>query len=151
MKEKEELLDQHHTKLEKRHQMLLLDLIDEMKRTKEKYAVKRAKSNFQERMEIDRTIYYEVLLLGDEKGFMIKMNNILNRFPDKLKEAYPAVTYKEIIWCCLFLLRIPTNDMCIILEYKQTSLYKFKQRLMKKLGFNTAKEFEEMLYELMNT
>ncbi|MCD8176068.1 MAG: hypothetical protein LUE98_01010 [Tannerellaceae bacterium] len=129
----------------------MLNLADELKHTKEKYALERAKSSFEQRQKIDRIVFDEVLHLQDEKAFITKMNHILNALPDKLKEKFPEITYKEIVFCCLLMLKLSSNEIAFILEYKQTSLYKFKQRLIKKLGFATSKEFEQMLYNKMNT
>ncbi len=142
LKGKEVLLETH---LEKRYESLLLDLHANIKHAKEKYAVKRAKLSFLQREQLDREIYDEVLHYTDEKVFFARMNNILNHLPDTLKLKFPDMTYKEILFCCLTIIEIPTQDICLILEYKQTSLYKFKQRLIKKLGYKSSKEFESIL------
>ncbi|MCD8041628.1 MAG: tetratricopeptide repeat protein [Tannerellaceae bacterium] len=150
LEQKEEVIDSQQEELSKRYELLLLNLADELKRTKDKYAVQRAKGNFEQRQQIDRIVYDEVLHLQDEKAFITKMNHILNALPDKLKEKFPEITYKEIVFCCLLMLKLSSNEIAFILEYKQTSLYKFKQRLIKKLGFATSKEFEQLLHDKVN-
>jgi len=133
--------------LEKKHELLLSELYDELEHTRAKYAEVRKKGNFEQREQIEKTIYNEVLHVDDEKAFTDKMNRVLNRLPEKLKSDYTDITYKEILWCCLFILQFSTSDISLIMDYKQSSQYKFKQRLSKKLNLNTAKDLEEMLHQ----
>lgn len=142
--------DSYRSELEKKHELLLLDLADELEQTRAKYADIKRKSNFEQREQLEKKIFFEVLRLDDEKAFTDKMNKVLNRLPDKLKIDYPNMTFKDIIWCCLFMLQFSTADISLIMDYKQSSQYKFKQRLSKKLNFNNSKELEEMLHEKMN-
>ena len=139
----------YKTELEKKNELMLLDLTDEMERTRTKYSAAWKKSDFQQREEINKKIYNEVLHFEDEDAFIKKMNKVLNNLPQKLKNDYPGISYKDILWCCLFILQIPTPDMCLILNYTPNSLYKFKQRLVKKLGFGNTNELEQMLHEKM--
>jgi len=136
--------------LEKKNELMLLNLTDELERTRIKYSAAWKKADFQQREEITKKIYDEVLQFEDEEAFLKKMNKVLNNLPQKLKEDHPDINYKEILWCCLFILQIPTPDMCLILNYMPNSLYKFKQRLVKKLNFNNANDLEQMLYDKMN-
>lgn len=140
----------YRSELEKKQELLLLELADELEQTKAKYAETRKKANFEQREQIDKRIYNEVLHIDDEKTFTDKMNKILNHLPEKLRKCYPEITYKEILWCCLFMLDFSTADISLIMDYKQSSQYKFKQRLSKKLNLNNVKELEDMLHEKVN-
>lgn len=133
--------------LEKKQEQSWIEFHKELERTKEKYASHKKNVKFDQREEIDRIVYNEVLHLNDETTFINKMNNVLNHLPDKLKKDYPAISYKEIVWCCLFILDIPTTDISMLLNYTQSSQYKFKQRLTKKLGFSNSKELEKMIHK----
>ncbi|NDV69842.1 tetratricopeptide repeat protein [Dysgonomonas sp. 25] len=139
--------DTYKVELEKKHETLLQELHYDFEKTREKYAEKRKKADFIQRQEIERTIYEEVLYIDDEQKFFSKMNAVLNHLPDKLKAEYPAITSKDIICCCLFVLDIPTQDIAMLMDYTQSSLYKFKQRLAKKLNLSGSKELEQMLRE----
>jgi len=150
LEKKDELLEKKHEQLEKKQELLLLELTDELKRTRAKYAEMKKKANFAQKEQIEKNIYKEVLHFDNERAFIKKMNKVLNYLPDKLKESYPDIAYKEILWCCLFMLQIPTNDISLIMDYTQSSQYKFKQRLIKKLGLKSAKELEKMLYDKVN-
>ena len=147
LEQKDELLEKKDELLDKKHELLLQNFLNEWKQIKIKYSTVRKKANFAEREQIDKKVYNEVFCFENEAIFTDKMNKALNHLPDKLKTDYPNITHKEIIWCCLFMLQIPTTDISLILDYKQSSLYKFKQRLGKKLGFSSLKDFEQMLQD----
>ncbi len=141
------LLEQKHEQLEQKQELLLLEFADELERTRAKYADMRKNATFEQRMQIEKTVYDNVLHINDEKAFTEKASRLLNDLPKKLKEDYPDITDKEIMWCCLFMLQLSTTDISLIMDYKQSSQYKFKQRLSKKLGFTNAKDLEQMLRE----
>ncbi len=144
-------VDTYEADLKQKRDLLLAGLKQELKITKEKYAGKRKEaSSTEEREAIDKAAYNTVLQVDNEQAFLEKMNQVLNNLPQKLQKDYPDITYKQIVWCCLFVLDIFTTDMALIMDYTPSSLYKFKQRLSKKLHFETVKELEQMLYEKMN-
>ncbi|WP_163213434.1 tol-pal system YbgF family protein [Bacteroides sp. 519] len=148
---KEENKQQKQELIEKQYQQLE-ELKEQLAQTRLNYQDKWKAANFQQREELTKRIYNEVLLFESEDRFISKMNKTLNNIPAKLKAQYPEISFNDILWCCLFLLDIQTNDICLIMNYKVTSLYKYKQRLYKKLGFNSAKELEEFLkkeYEVL--
>ncbi len=149
-KQKQIKADIYRTELKNKHELLFRDLLNELEETKAKYAVERKKGTLEQREEIDKKIYNEVLHLDVEKSFINQMNKVLNNLPEKLKQDYPEMTYKEIVWCCLFVLEFPTSDISLILGFKQSTQYKFKQRLSKKLNFQNLKEFDQMLYDKMD-
>ncbi|MDH6310377.1 tetratricopeptide (TPR) repeat protein [Dysgonomonas sp. PFB1-18] len=141
------LLEQKHEQLEQKQELLLLEFADELERTRTKYAEMRKNATFEQRMQLEKDVYDNVLHINDEKAFTEKASRLLNDLPKKLKENYPDITDKEIMWCCLFMLQLSTTDISLIMDYKQSSQYKFKQRLCKKLGFTNAKDLEQMLRE----
>ncbi len=153
--ESEELHSEFHqqvstykAELKRKHDLLLAQLKQELEFTRERYADRRKKaSSPQERRAIDRAIYHEVLQVDNEQAFMEKMNQLLSNLPHRLQSDYPDISYRQIVWCCLFVLDINTTDIALIMDYTPASLYKFKQRLSKKLHFENVRELEQMLYE----
>lgn len=147
MKEKHELLIKKHEQLERTREMQVSEIKNELQNRRTELAEIWRKSNFEEREKITRIIYNKVFDYENEAVFLERMNRLLNNLPNKLLDEYPNITFKEILWCCLFILKVPTNDILSILEYKQSSFYKFKQRLGNKLGYTAMKDLEEMLYK----
>lgn len=137
----------YQTELQTKHEVLLEELRNDFEKARDKYSEKRKILDLDQRQQIEKSIYNEVLYLDDEQKFIKKMNALLNFLPDKLKADHPNITYKEIVWCCLFMLDIPTQDIAMLLDYTQSSLYKFKQRLSKKLNLSGSKELEILLQE----
>lgn len=103
------------------------------------------------REQVKKEAYIEYLHIDNEKLFIATMNRLLVSFPDKLKHIYPSITYREILYCTLFVLDVPTPDIALIFDYTQSSQYKFKQRLIKKWQFTTTKEFDASLLDLLYT
>jgi uncharacterized membrane-anchored protein YhcB (DUF1043 family) len=120
-------------------------LQNEIEKGKIKYKDAKKKAAPEQRDLIEKAAYNEALQVDNESFFIEKMNKVLNHFPQKLKENYPTASYKEIAWCCLYILDIPTSDISLLLDLKLSSQYKFKQRLAKKLHFHSTKDLEKML------
>ncbi len=142
--------DIYKTELKKKHELQIKDLKNDIEKARIKYALQRKNAPVEQRENLDRIMYNEVLFLDNEKAFLLKMNKALNNLPEKLKLEYPDINYKEIIWCCLFCMQFSTPEIALMLGFKQSTQYKFKQRLSKKLNFNSIKELEEMLDKKMN-
>lgn len=147
LKKQEQLVSNMSTEIRKKRLLLIHSLHDELNTVRNKYSSARKRANFQGRELIDKKIYEEVLHINDQTAFIDKMSNVLNNLPDKLQKDYPFISYKEIVWCCLYLLNLPTTDIALLLDMKQNSQYKFKQRLSKKLDLDKVKELEELLKE----
>lgn len=94
----------------------------------------RKKASFAVKEQMDRSLYDEFLHLNDIDYFYHEMDLLLNNMVSKLLERYPALTAKEILWCCLYFLRVPSIDIYLLLDYKVGSLIKMKQRLAQKIG-----------------
>jgi len=75
------------------------------------------------------------------------MNKIFNNIITNLESNYSDLTRKDLIWCCLFLLDIPNQDMAIILNSQPGSLYKLKSRLTQKMNLNSTKDLDQLLKE----
>jgi len=69
----------------------------------------------------------------------------MERAPDSALCLLSTLTRKEITCCCLSLLQITHVDVLTLIEYKQTSYSKFKQRLAKKMNLNDAAELTRFL------
>jgi len=116
---------------------------------KTKQATVRQQATFADLELMDRQLYEEVLHLNDPDLFYREMDIVLNNLAGKLRNRYPALSPKEIVWCCLNILMIPKNDVCLILEYKSNSLKKMKQRLAQKLNLPDASELDDFLSRLL--
>lgn len=145
LQETEEQNKLHQMGLLQKQESLIDKLNQELQQTRSRYQEEWKDANFLQREAITLRIYKEVLLFESPNEFINKMNIILNGVPNKLQAEYPNINYNDILWSCLFLLDIQTNDICLIMNYKPTSLYKLKQRLYKKIGFESAKDLEQML------
>jgi len=135
----------YKNELSRKHELQLEELMSEIEHIKQKHATRRRQAKFEERTEIDKQVYVESLHIDNEQMFVDKMNRKLNSLPDKLHKQYPGISFKEILWCCLFVLKVPTTEISMLLDYTQNSQYKFKQRLVKKLNLNSTRELEQML------
>ena len=98
-----------------------------------------------ERELMTRQLYNELLHLNDWTVFSREINSFFGELITLLEEDYPTITRKEITWCCLSLLHIEHVDILTLIEYKQTSYSKFKQRLAKKMNLNDASELAHFL------
>ena len=149
-RKEQEKTNSYKSVLQEKHTLQLTEIQHQLKGKREEYAEQRKIADYEQRCMVEKKIYNEVLCIDNEEHFLIKMNKTLNRLPEKLIKDYSNITYKEIVWCCLFILEIPSPDMALLLNYTQTSLYKFKQRLVKKLELKNAKDLEQMLYNKVN-
>ncbi|NDV96016.1 hypothetical protein D0T84_13995 [Dysgonomonas sp. 521] len=151
LEETSELLEKKQEQIKKTVEIQILEINQQLEKVSDKYAGARKKATLTQRELIKKEIFEEVLKFSNERVFIEKMNKTLNLLPEKLQYEFPDINYKEILWCCLFLLKIPTPDISLILGYTQSSLYKFKQRLGYKLGYTSMKDFEQMLYDKLSS
>jgi len=106
------------------------------------------KATIAERELIDKGIYTFCLHLDNWNAFEKLMNETFNNLFVVLREKSIDINKKELILCSLMLLDVPTQEMTIILECQQASLYKLKQRLVQKLKLSGSKELEQLLHSL---
>lgn len=145
-KEKQQAVNTYKTKLDiSKLANIRQEMAREIEVAKDKVREKKIGMTLDERIALDKKVLTKLLSLDNEDEFINKMNGKLNNLPAKLKATYPDISYKEMIWCCLFMLGVTKEDMLVILDYTSNSLYKLKQRLREKWGFKKAKDLEEML------
>ena len=141
-------LEKTEEKLTEKQLFLKDSLIQKLEENRMLQAANYKKANLKERELISKEIFNSSLHLDDWEAFKKLMNKTFNNLVSELETRSPEINHKEIIWCCLFLLDIPTNDIIILLECQQRSLYTMKQRLTQKLHLSTTAELEQLLHNL---
>ncbi len=141
--------DREIKQVSQKHKELMLKqrtaLIHKIKQTKLKQTEKRKKLSFAEKEILDKKIYNNILHLEDNTYFFKLMDTTLNHLHTKFNERYPEVSDREIKWCCLTILGIPTTDIMTLLNYKPEALNKMKIRLAKKFQLQYASELTVFL------
>lgn len=97
------------------------------------------------RDEIVKSIYQELLFVDEPEIFLRESELYIGRFSTMLKNSFPHLSEKELMWCCFQLLGIEQADILTLLDYKISSFSKFKQRLAKKMQLNDAFELNTFL------
>ena len=146
-----EQLESYGEKLHQKQGLLKTGLVQKIEDARTLQMPKYKKSTLAQREEIDKEIYNACLHVNNWKAFSDLMNDTFNGIIITLENNFPDVGRKEIIWCCLHLLEIPSTDIALILEYQQVSLYKLKQRLAQKMNFTSTKELDQYLKEISET
>ena len=147
-KKKQQQLEKTEEKLTEKQLLLKDSLIQKLEENRLLQTVAYKKANLQERELISKEIFNLSLHLDDWEAFKKLMNKTFNNLVTELETRTPEINHKEIIWSCLFLLDIPTNDIIILLECQQRSLYTMKQRMTQKLKLTTTTELEKLLHNL---
>jgi hypothetical protein len=148
-KGKEQELEQVEQQLSIKQTLLRESLIQKIEDAKSKQEFEHKKATFAQREIMDKELYNSCLHLNNWEVFEQLMNHTFNNLIATLKSNYPDITHKEITWCCLFLLHVPTPEVLLLLDYKQDSLYKLKQRLVQKMNLKNAKELDNLLEDLV--
>lgn len=147
-KGKEKQLELAEEEISKKQTLLRDGLIRKIEENKASQASNYKKAAISQRESMDKEIYNTCLHLNDWDSFKILMNQTFNNIITILETTYPDVNHKEMIWCCLFLLDIPTPDISLVLDSQPSSLYKLKQRLAQKMNLKSTKELDQLLYNL---
>ena len=129
-------------KLTEKQNLLIDSLIQKIEETRTLHSSLYKKATISQREQMDKELYNTCLHLNDWEAFKKLMNKTFNNLFAILESNYSDVTRKDFIWCCLFLLDVPTNDLVLVLDIQPVSLYKLKQRLTQKLNLNNVKELE---------
>jgi len=124
-------------------------LYNRMDAIKAKQSVERKNAPPQEIEKMDLLLFERVLQLNDPDFFSREMDTLLNNLVSKLRERYPVISSKEIVWCCLNILQLPKTEICLILDYKSGSLKKMKQRLAQKLNLPDATGLDDLLMKIL--
>ena len=124
-------------------------LLQKIAERKAEQTVERKNATPHERELLIKNMYNELLHLNDLDLFYREMDTVLNNLVTKLKTRYKGLTSKELIWCCLYMLNIPNQDILILLDYKVDSLSKMKTRLTRKTKLQTASEINKLLTNIL--
>ena len=135
-----------HLDVLRKHSDTLLQKIVEKK---EAMATKRKKLSPNEKNELDRNIYNDILHYDDSAYFHKQMDAVSNNLISKLRSSYPSLTNRELCWVCLYLLRIPQSDILLLLDYKQEAFKKMKVRLIKKLNLQYVSMIPDFLQKML--
>ncbi len=136
----------YHKDVMLKHRMLLLQKIEA---TKAEQSDLRKKLTATQKATLDRELYNDLLHFNDPAFFFSQMDAVLNNLVTKLKERYPKTSDRQISWCCLFLLNIPSTDILLLLNYKVEGYDKMKQRLAGKFGLQQANELSAFLHSFL--
>lgn len=142
---KEKKLKEVEVQLTQKQNLLVNSLIQKIEETRAAQLNAYKKATLAEREQIIKEMYIKCLHLNNWQSFQELMNKTFNDLLNQLDNNYSDITHKEMIWCCLFLLDIPTTDMAIVLDSQMGSLYKLKSRLTKKMNLKSTKELDQLL------
>jgi tetratricopeptide (TPR) repeat protein len=147
-KGKEKELEQAEVQISHKQSLLIVSLKQKIVEMRVSQLSTYKKASLAQRELMDKQLYLNCLHINEWDEFKKLMNNTFNNLITVLETTYSELTRKDLIWCCLFLLDVPTPDMALILESQPGSLYKQKQRLIQKLKLKTAKELNQLLTNL---
>ena len=147
-KGKDDELKQVEKTLSKKQELLRENLLQKIEETRTLQMVVYKKSSISEREEMDREMYRNILHVEDRQAFARLMDKTFNNVFSNLETRFPELTYKELIWCCAFLLGLPNNEIALILDSQPASLYKMKQRIGQKMNLASTRDLPQMLSDL---
>lgn len=147
-KGKEKELEVAGKKLNTKQVLLQKSIIEKVNETKTLQSAMYKNATAQERELLDKKIYELCLHTEDWEKFSNLMNQLFNNIIEYFEKHHTDVNRKELTWCCLSLLKLPTPDISLILGIQQSSLYKLKQRLAQKMNIKSMKEFDRWLEQL---
>lgn len=144
-KQLEEVEVQLEVQLNEKKGLLVNNLIQKINETRILHAEVYKKASISQREQLDRDLYNMCLHLNDWNAFKQLMNKTFNNIVSLLETENADITRKELIWCCLFLLDVRTQDIALILDTQPASLYKLKQRLAQKMNLNSTRDLDIVL------
>jgi len=142
---KEKQLEEAEVQLNQKQDLLVDSLIQKIEETRLSQAAVYKKATLIQREQMDKELYNICLHVNDWEAFKRIMNKTFNNIITNLEMNNADITRKELTWCCLFLLNVPTPDMALVLESQPASLYKLKQRLTQKMNLKSTKELDQLL------
>ena len=116
----------------------LIEWRQELRTAKEMMDDERKKISPQLRDVFDKAFYDKYLFTGDSERMFAEVDKRLCGFVTLLRNNHAELNTKECKLCILYLLMIPNNDICIILDYSINSLPTIKNRLCSKLQVEHA-------------
>jgi len=144
-KQLEEVEVQLEVQLNEKKGLLVDNLIQKIDETRILHAEVYKKASIAQREQLDRDLYNTCLHLNNWNAFKQLMDKTFNNLVSLLESENADITRKELIWCCLFLLDVRTQDIALVLDTQPTSLYKLKQRLAQKMNLNSTRELDIVL------
>ena len=144
-KQLEEAEVQLEVQLNEKKGLLVDNLIQKIDETRILHAEVYKKASISQREQLDKDLYNTCLHLNDWNAFRQLMNKTFNNLVSLLETENADITHKELIWCCLFLLDVRTQDIALVLDTQPASLYKLKQRLAQKMNLNSTRDLDIVL------
>lgn len=135
-------------KLNTKQELLKKNIVEKINETRAIQAGSYKSATVHERELLDKKLYNTCLHTDDWDKFSTLMNQLFNNIIEHIEQHHPDINRKELTWCCLSLLKLPTPDIALILGIQQSSLYKLKQRLAQKINIKSMKEFDHWLEQL---
>jgi tetratricopeptide (TPR) repeat protein len=145
---KDKQLVQVEEKLSSKQLLLKESLAQKIQETRSLQLTIYKKASLKEREAMDKELYNICLHVNDWLVFKKLMDQVFNNIITNLELKYNDINHKEMIWCCLFLLDVPTPDIALVLDSQPGSIYKLKQRLAQKMNLSNMKEFDKLLKDL---
>lgn len=144
---KENELKQVEIRLTEKQSFLRDNLKQKIDENKFKQNSVARKAPLADRESFIRNDYNLYLNLDKPEDFKKLMNQTFNNIVAYIEGKYPDVNFKEIAWCCLFMLDIPSKDISVILDCLPASIYKLKQRLSQKMNMGSTRELDQFLID----
>jgi tetratricopeptide (TPR) repeat protein len=141
-------LEEIEHKIQLTTEQLKDNLLFKIEEARKKNRTTNKKVSINERMQLDKAAYTESLHLDNPDSFDRLMDFNLNQLVRKLNDLKAELNHKDIVYCCLCLLEIPTADIVMLLDLQLSSLYKLKQRLAQKLSLKSSTDILPFLKEL---
>lgn len=148
LEQKSEKLVEYEQKLHSNHEQLKNNLLFKMDEVRKRERVNNKRMTLYEKQEFERKVFEECLYISDNIAFNKLMNFTFNNIVIKLNRLNPELSRNEVIYCCLVLLDLNSQEIILILDVQLSSLYKLKQRLAQKLGLNSSTDVFPFLRNL---
>jgi len=147
LKETEVQLEEVEVQLSEKQNLFIDSLIHQVQETRASQAAVYKKATISQKEQMDKEVYNACLHTNDWDAFRRLMNKTFNNIITALESNYSDLTRKDLMWCCLFLLNIPNQDIALILDSQPASLYKLKSRLTQKMNLKSTKDLDQLLKE----
>jgi tetratricopeptide (TPR) repeat protein len=142
---KKEQLEAYKQELNQKQEFVTRNIFQKIAEMRDSQAEIRRNASPEERERLDKELYEKCLHLSNWDAFSCEMNHAFSQIVDILQTDYAGITQKEIIWCCLHLLDVPTADRILLLNATPDSMYKLKQRLAQKMNLKSTKDLDREL------
>jgi tetratricopeptide (TPR) repeat protein len=141
-------LVEYEQKLHVNNEQLKNNLLFKIEEVRKREKLKNKRLTLYEKQELDRKIFEECLYIDDAHAFDKLMNLTFNNILLKLHNINPELSRNEMMYCCLLLLDLNTQEIMLILNIQLNTIYKLKQRLAQKLKLNSSTDVVPFLKNL---